>query len=339
MAIPTGKPHANACDFFPVLGKVDLNTYLPEYLRGLSVDQRLIPTLAKDKASVQSIAEAIQRVPTQHDLHLGDSTKFMPVPASQHLVVTSPPYWTLKRYAECHGQLGHVDDFELFLDKLDAVWRSCFEALVPGGRLVIVVGDVCVARRKNKGRHLVVPLPAHIAVRCQMIGFENLTGPIWKKIANAAYESGGTGMFGSPYEPNGIIKNDRESILIQRKPGPRSRSDAQRLLSVISVEDQRRWFQSEWNGLPGSSTKAHPAPFPLELAERIVRMYSYVGDTVYDPFLGTGTTALAAARWGRNSVGVEIDPGYYGAACGRFSKETSSMASAPILRLHGASRQ
>ena len=138
---------------------------------------------------------------------------------SVHLVVTSPPYWNLKRYNENPNQLGHIQEYEAFLGELKKVWRHVFRILVPGGRLVCVVGDVCVARR-NFGRHLVFPLHADISVICRRIGFDNLNPIVWHKIANASYEvPNGSKFLGKPYEPNAIIKNDMEFILMQRKPG------------------------------------------------------------------------------------------------------------------------
>lgn len=229
---------------------------------------------------------------------------------SVHLVVTSPPYWNLKRYNESPNQLGHIREYEAFLGELEKVWRHVFRILVPGGRLVCVVGDVCVARR-NFGRHLVFPLHADISVICRRIGFDNLNPIVWHKIANASYEvPNGSKFLGKPYEPNAIIKNDMEFILMQRKPGGyRKPTEAQREASKLSKEEFDRWFQQIWN-ITGASTKHHPAPFPLELARRLVRMFSFVGDTVLDPFCGTGTTMIAAMRTGRNSIGVEIDPEY-----------------------------
>jgi len=229
---------------------------------------------------------------------------------SVHLVVTSPPYWNLKRYNENPDQLGHIQDYETFLAELERVWRHIFRILVPGGRLVCVVGDVCVARR-HFGRHLVFPLHADICVICRQIGFDNLNPIIWHKIANASYEvPNGSKFLGKPYEPNAIIKNDMEFILMQRKPGGyRKPTEAQREASRLTKEEFDRWFQQIWN-ITGASTKHHPAPFPLELAIRLVRMFSFVGDTVLDPFCGTGTTMVAALRTGRNSIGVEIDPEY-----------------------------
>jgi site-specific DNA-methyltransferase (adenine-specific) len=227
-----------------------------------------------------------------------------------HLIVTSPPYWNLKQYNENPDQLGHIPDYEAFLSELEKVWRHAFRVLVPGGRLVCVVGDVCVARR-NFGRHLVFPLHADICVICRRIGFDNLNPIVWHKIANASYEvANGSKFLGKPYEPNAIIKNDMEFILMQRKPGGyRKPSESQRKSSKISKHEFDQWFQQIWN-IPGASTKQHPAPFPLELATRLVRMFSFTGDTVLDPFCGSGTTMIAALRTGRNSIGIEIDPEY-----------------------------
>jgi len=173
-----------------------------------------------------------------------------------------------------------------------------------------VVGAVCVARR-NFGRHLVFPLHADICVICRRIGFDNLNPIVWHKIANASYEvANGSKFLGKPYEPNAIIKNDMEFILMQRKPGGyRKPSEAQRKASKISKGEFNQWFQQIWN-IPGASTKQHPAPFPMELATRLVRMFSFTGDTVLDPFCGTGTTMIAALRTARNSIGVEIEPEY-----------------------------
>jgi DNA modification methylase len=225
-------------------------------------------------------------------------------------VVTSPPYWTLKRYDEHAQQLGAVEDYDKFLGEIDEVWRRAYDALVPGGRMVVVVGDVNVSRRAY-GRHLVFPLHASIQERCRLIGFDNLAPIIWYKIANAQYEMGPGGVFGKPYEPNGIVKNDIEYILFQRKPGGYRKPDLPtRLMSLISAPDHADWFQQVWR-LGGASTRNHPAPYPLELAERLVRMFSFVGDTVFDPFIGTGTTSVAAANCGRNSIGSEVDPGYF----------------------------
>jgi DNA modification methylase len=167
-----------------------------------------------------------------------------------------------------------------------------------------------------------MPLHASFQERCRQIGFDNLAPIIWYKIANVALEvENGSRFLGKPYEPNAIIKNDVEYILMQRKPGRyRSPSLAMRVLSVIPEAEHREWFRQIWE-IPGTSTRHHPAPFPVELAERLIRMFSFVGDTVLDPFMGTGTTNLAASLWGRDSVGFDIDPSYVDYARTRLERE------------------
>lgn len=261
-----------------------------------------------------------------HQLILGDARSFPYIAdESVHLVVTSPPYWTLKRYNEVEGQLGHVQDYEQFLGELGSVWQESLRVLVPGGRLVCVVGDVCLSR-KAFGRHVVIPLHADIAVTCRKIGFDNLNPIIWHKIANAHYEvSNGSTFLGKPYEPNAIIKNDIEFILMQRKPGGyRKPTEEQRRLSRLSKEEHAQWFQQFWN-LTGASTKQHPAPFPYELAHRLVRMFSFHGDTVLDPFCGTGTTVLAAMKTGRNGIGIDVDIDYLRMTWRRIHHEMSGL--------------
>lgn len=245
------------------------------------------------------------------NLRRGDARDLTWIPdESVHLVVTSPPYWTLKEYNDHPDQLGHVEGYEQFLDELEKVWRHAYRVLVPGGRVVCVVGDVCLSRREF-GRHVVMPLHADIIVRCRKIGFDNLNPIIWHKIANAKFEvENGSKFLGKPYEPNAIVKNDIEFILMQRKPGGyRKPTDAQRKMSMIDKADFDSWFQQFWT-LTGASTREHPAPFPLELANRLVRMFSFYDDTVLDPFAGTGTTLVAALNAGRNAIGVEIDAKY-----------------------------
>lgn len=259
---------------------------------------------------------------TLHRLIQGDARNLSFIPdESVHLIVTSPPYWTLKKYREHPDQMGHIEDYERFIGELSKVWQHCYRILVPGGRLVCVVGDVCLARRKF-GRHVVVPLHADIAISCRKIGFDNLNPIIWYKIAKATYEvNNGTKFFGKPYEPNAIIKNDIEFILMQRKPGGyRKPTVEQRELSKINKKDYDEWFQQIWN-IPGASTRDHPAPFPFELAYRLVRMFSFWGDTVLDPFCGTGTTMLAAMKTNRNSIGVEIDTEYCQMILKRLQRE------------------
>lgn len=292
-----------------------LDDVLTPGLRAIPSDQlqRMIPKLAKDRETTFEIQELIHEVKTTHTVIVGDARTVHLAPKSAHLVVTSPPYWTLKKYPETKGQIGRVEDYTSFLQDLEQVWRNCFSALVPGGRLVCVVGDVCLSRRRNGGRHTVIPLHASIQDQCRSIGFDNLAPIIWHKISNLQTEvSKRSGSYlGKPYEPNGVIKNDIEFILMLRKPGGyRHPSAAARLLSLIAAEDHERWFRQIWADIPGASTRKHPAPFPISLAERLIRMFSFVGDTVLDPFTGTASTQVAAKKWGRNSLGIEIEPTY-----------------------------
>lgn len=280
-------------------------------------------------------------MPTTHRLYQGDARSFPYIAdGSVHLVVTSPPYWKLKRYNDSPGQMGHIPDYEEFLDDLRSVWSESYRVLVPGGRLVCVVGDVCLSRKEH-GRHVVVPLHADICVICRKLGFDNLNPIIWHKISNAVFEANTSSKFlGKPYEPNAIVKNDIEFILMQRKPGGyRQPSDEQRRLSMIPKDEFNEWFRQIWT-LTGASTKAHPAPFPLELAMRLVRMFSFQGDTVLDPFCGSGTTMLAAMKWGRNSLGIEIDPDYCRMAARRILDENQNLFSTASFEcVHAASAE
>ena len=275
--------------------------------------------------------------PTIHRLINGDARDLSFIPnESVHLVVTSPPYWNLKRYVENPDQLGHIQDYEEFLAELAKVWKHALRILVPGGRLVCVVGDVCVSR-KAFGRHLVFPLHSDICVSCRRLGFDNLNPIIWHKISNAVFEANKTSKFlGKPYEPNAIIKNDMEFILMQRKPGGyRQPTNGQRDESRLSKKDFDAWFQQIWN-ITGASTKNHPAPYPLEVALRLVQMFSFTGDTVLDPFCGSGTTMVAALKTGRNSIGVEIEPEYCRMAARYLKAENSELFSTAKLQFEKA---
>jgi DNA modification methylase len=305
-----------------------LQEFLPADLPPIDNLQTAIPKIAKDEQLIAAIARAVRRIPTRHKILLGDAREMQLPDTSVQLVLTSPPYWTLKEYRNSDGQMGHISDYQEFIIQLDRVWQKCYRALVPGGRLVCVVGDVCLSRRKNDGRHTVVPLHASIQEGCRQLGFDNLAPIIWHKIANAVHEveNGNSGFLGKPYEPNAVIKNDIEFILMERKAGGyRAPEPATRILSVIGAAEHKVWFQQIWTGVTGASTRFHPAPFPLELADRLIRMFSFVGDTVLDPFLGSGTTVVAAALSGRNSIGVEIDSHYFHNAVSRIRQDTSSL--------------
>ncbi len=252
---------------------------------------------------------------TTHHLQLGDARDLSFIrDESVHLVVTSPPYFTLKKYEDNENQLGEIEDYEKFLDELDKVWQECSRVLVPGGRICCVVGDVCISRRAA-GRHYILPLHADLQVRARRIGLDCLTPILWFKIANGATEvpGNGAGFYGKPYQPGAIIKNDVEHILFFRKGGTyRSPTPMQKALSMLTKEEMQRWLVTAWSDVKGESTKAgHPAPFPETLAERLSRLFSFAGDTLLDPFVGTGTTCVGALNTGRNSIGVEIETKYF----------------------------
>ncbi len=261
---------------------------------------------------------------TKHTLRCGDARDLSWIPdESVHLVVTSPPYWTLKQYKEDRpGQLGDVEDYEQFLAELDKVWCECHRVLTPGGRVCCVVGDVCISRKQGR-RHHIMPLHADIEVRARRNGFDCLTPIIWHKIANGANEAegNGAGFYGKPYQPGAIVKNDIEYILFLRKGGAyRTAGPLQKALSMLTKEEMQSWLRSVWIDIHGASTRnGHPAPFPVELAERLVRLFSFAGDTVLDPFVGTGSTPVAALQAGRNSIGTEIEPTYLEVAYSRLS--------------------
>jgi modification methylase len=263
---------------------------------------------------------------TEHHLRLGDARDLSWIPdLSVHLIVTSPPYWTLKKYQENKNQLGEIEDYTAFLNELDKVWRECARVLAPGGRICCVVGDVCIPRKK--GRHRVMPLHADIMVRARALGLDALTPILWFKIANGVTEAkgNGAGFYGKPYQPGAIIKNDAEYILFLRKGGEyRSPSPTQKALSMLTKAEMKSWLRSAWLDIKGESTqRGHPAPYPQSVAERLIKLFSFAGDTILDPFVGTGTTNLAAITSGRNSIGNEIEPAYFKIAEQRIQLATA----------------
>lgn len=264
---------------------------------------------------------ALHPFKTSHRIILGDARKMTAVKdESVHLIVTSPPYFDLVEYTDGDAQLGHIHDYGAFLDQLGKVWAEAMRVLIPGGRLCVVVGDVCRSRRRF-GRHEVIPLHADILVQCRALGFDGLATVLWYKIANAATEVGGPGAaLGKPYEPNGVVKNDVEFILRLKKKGPyRKPTPMQRAGSLFPPDEYAAAMRQVWADIPGASRRnGHPAPFPTALASRLIRMSSYVEDVVLDPFLGTGSTTAAAIETNRSSIGFEIAEEYWTAAKARF---------------------
>ena len=313
----------------------DLEEHVPESCRELleMSDRDLkseIPALARDKGRMGEVEQAVRGLPSHHELYQADSRTLPQIDdESVELVVPSPPYFDIKDYGEdvgTEGQLGNLSDYDEFLSMLDDVWTECYRTLVPGGRMCVVVGDV-LRSRSNYGRHRVLPLHAAIQRRATDIGFDNLAPIVWYKIGNASLESGGNARFlGKPYEPGAVVKNDIEYVLLLRKPGGyRSPTIAERILSAIEADEHQRMFRQLWDDITGEQQGEHPAPYPAELAERLIRMFSFVGDTVLDPFAGTGSTAVGASRSGRSSVSVELEPKYVDIAEERIQNERGTL--------------
>lgn len=277
---------------------------------------------------------------TYHSVRLGDARDLSFIPDSSiQLIVTSPPYFNLKEYAsDADGaQLGRRKDYDKFLGELDRVWSECSRVLTPGGRVCCVIGDILIPRKAD-GRHRILPLPADIMVRARGVGLDVLTPIYWFKIGNRTNEAGGgsSGYYGKPYQPGAIIKNDFEHVLMLRKPGGyRKTSMLQKALSMLQKDEMEQWQRPFWSDIRGASLQnGHPAPYPVELAERLIRMYSFAGDCVLDPFSGSGSTALAALRAGRSSISVEIEPEYLEKLTGRIEKELKGpIAQGPRLRV------
>lgn len=313
----------------------DLREYVPDSCRDLleMEDRELkseIPALARDEGRMAEVEQAVHSLPSHHDLYQDDSRDVLKKldHESVDLAVTSPPYFNLKDYETPEdGQLGDIDDYEKFIELLDDVWTEAERVLRPGGRLCVVVGDVLRSRSEH-GRHRVIPLHATIQEHATDLGFDNLAPIIWYKIGNASLEAGGNARFlGKPYEPGAVVKNDIEYILLFRKAngGYRSPSTAERILSTIEAGRHQKMFRQIWDDINGEHQRNHPAPYPVGLAERLIRMFSFVGDTVLDPFAGTGSTAVAASRCGRNSVSVELEPEYVAIAEERIQSERGTL--------------
>jgi DNA modification methylase len=267
--------------------------------------------MPENKKKTFSVVQHIG-APTKHQFYQGDARDLSVIPTeSAHFVCTSPPYGSLKEYPDHASQLGNIGSYERFLDEMDRVWAECLRILVPGARVACVVGDVCISRRKG-GRHHVLPLSGDLQVRARKLGFDNLTPIRWQKVTNIKLEASNSSRFlGKPNLPNGIVKNDLEHILFFRKPGGyRKPTEEMEKKSFIRTEDYAKWFAPVWTDISGQLRRDHPAPYPIEIPRRLIRMCSFVGDTVVDPFAGTGTTALAAIETGRNSVNLEIEPLY-----------------------------
>ena len=244
---------------------------------------------------------------TNHKIITGDSREMKELSdKSVQLIITSPPYWQLKDYGS-DNQIGFNDSYEKYINHLNLVWSECFRVLEDGCRLCVNIGDQ-FARAVYYGRYKVIPIRTEIIKFCEIMGFDYMGSIIWQKATTMNTTGGATIMGSFPYPRNGIIKLDYEFILIFKKQGDAPKVErAIKEKSKMTKEEWNQYFQGHWN-FGGARQDGHIAMFPEELPKRLIKMFSFVGDTVLDPFLGSGTTSQAAKNLERNSVGYEVNP-------------------------------
>lgn len=244
---------------------------------------------------------------THHKIIIGDSRCMMEVPdESVHLIITSPPYWQLKDYGNS-SQIGFDDSYEDYINNLNVVWKECHRVLNKGCRLCVNIGDQ-FARSVYYGRYKVIPIRTEIVKFCETVGFDYMGAIIWQKVTTCNTTGGATIMGSFPFPRNGILKIDYEFILIFKKHGVAPKVSKEiKEKSRMTIEEWNQFFAGHWN-IPGEKQDKHLAMFPEEVPSRLMKMFSFVNDTVLDPFLGSGTTSLAAKKLERNSIGYEITP-------------------------------
>ena len=274
---------------------------------------------------------------TTHKIITGDSRQMNLIPdKSVHLVITSPPYWQLKDYGT-ENQIGFHESYESYINNLNLVWKESLRVLHPGCRLCINIGDQ-FARSVYYGRYKIIPIRTEIIKFCETIGFDYMGAVIWQKVTTTNTTGGATIMGSFPYPRNGILKLDYEFILLFKKQGmPPKPTNEQKELSAMTKDEWNTYFSGHWY-FAGAKQDGHIAMFPEELPARLIKMFAFAGDTVLDPFLGSGTTALAARNLGRNSVGYEINPDFIPIVKDRLNINQSGLAATEYVFLKDSVR-
>lgn len=261
---------------------------------------------------------------TEHRIVFGDSRSLNEInDKSVQLIITSPPYWQLKDYGT-EDQIGFNDSYEEYINNLNLVWQECYRVLSDGCRMCINIGDQ-FARSVYYGRYKVIPIRTEIIRFCESLGMDYMGAIIWQKATTMNTSGGGAIMGSFPYPRNGILKMDYEFILLFKKLGNAPKpTEEQKRLSVISKEEWGQYFSSHWN-FNGVKQYEHIAMFPEELPKRLIKMFSFAGETVLDPFAGSGTTSLAAKHLGRNSIGYEINKSFAAVIKSKLFEEQISL--------------
>jgi len=246
---------------------------------------------------------------TEHTIYFGDSRRLSKINnESVQLIITSPPYWQLKDYGT-ETQIGYNDTYEEYINNLNLVWTECYRVLSGGCRMCVNIGYQ-FARSAYYGRYKVIPIRDEIIRYCEALGFDYMGSIIWQKVTTCNTTGGASIMGSYLYPRNGIIKLDYEYILIFKKLGtPPEISDEIKEESKLTKEEWNKYFYGHWN-FAGAKKDSHLAPFPEELPKRLIKMFSFKNETVFDPFLGSGTTSMAALKLERNSVGYELNKAY-----------------------------
>jgi len=243
-----------------------------------------------------------------HVIYYKSSENMAEIPDNSiQLIITSPPYGSIKDYGTI-DQIGYEEGFSVYLKRLNKVWKECYRILEPQCRMVINIGDQYL-RTTEHGRYRIFSIQSAIIENCLKLGFDFLGDIIWQKISTTR-TTGGCSLMGSIYYPrNGLVTFDYEHILIFKKwQGKRKNIGLEKKeLSKICMDEWKTWFVGHWR-FPGIQQKEHIAMFPDELPYRIIRMFSFIGDTVLDPFLGSGTTIKMAELLKRKGIGYEINP-------------------------------